>query len=1298
MTAYNCPVCWRVSGRIERGLIEQACQALVRQYPILSAAIRDRDGAPVQSLDAGRRVSVVEEDIASLPGDRVLDRLRDRVRTPFRLDDGPLVRAHLLRRGPDDAYLLFTIHHIAFDGGSFQRFADTFVRVYGELARGARPALRPLAGSFDRFVADERAMLAGPDGARRLAYWRTELGDELPTLCLHRERRQLPTGTAPRGACTEPISGELAAAIRELARDQRAYLSTVFLAVFKALLFRYTGQRDLVVGIPVDMRGAADTDQIGFFVNMVPIRSTASSSQPFASLLAAVQASALGGLAHSYPFPDLVRELGIVTAGRSPVFQAAFVYQGTIGEPSTTAADAALRLDPVEDIFQDGEYELELDVYERRDGFSLRLTYDLASYDPSMMARLLEHYLRLLEAIARDPARPLGDYPLVSDADRAALRGWNATRVDYPGERLVHRGFEAQARRRPDAVALVFDDRRLTYRELDARANQLAHFLRRHGVGPEALVGVCMERSLELVVALLAILKAGGAYVPIDPDHPARRIEFVVGDIAAPVLLVQREFQPKLAGSGATVLCPRSQWDQVAGEPITPPAADLAPHHLAYVIYTSGSTGNPKGCMLPHAAVWNRLSWMQDAYRMTERDRVLQKTPYSFDVSVWEFFWPLMCGAELVVAAPRKHVDPKYLIELIESRRITICHFVPSMLRAFVQALRPGQCASLAKIFASGEALPYALFEEVRAALPAELHNLYGPTEAAVDVTYWHTRPNPERRIPIGQPIANCQIHILDAGLRPLPIGVPGELHIGGAGLARGYLRRPDLTEAKFIANPLDDGDSPRLYKTGDLARWLPDGTVEYLGRLDHQVKIRGFRIELGEIEACLLGHDRVAECAVLAEDDGAGDRRLVAYLVFRDGEAPGVAELRAFVAAALPEYMVPAKLVALTRLPLTSSGKVDRGAIARFERSMAPGEPARERIAPRTPTELALHRMWSQLLATDAIGVHDSFFELGGHSLKVALLVSRIEREFPGASIDQVAFYQRPTIEGLADLIAGGRDRPHELLPQLLASKGPAELSVVCCPYAGAQPIIYQPLATELGRRSDRLSLYAIATPPGTGEGSLATLEQLASACVARILETVTGPIALYGHCTGVFLALEIVRQLEQRGRGVTVLFVGAALPFHWGARLVPVSDLWRAVGDERIHRMMKSWGAPKDAIDPATLAELVHRFRRDARMAFHYGKRPPAGKLATPIVNIVSADDSLTRGYEQRHRRWERHAHTVRLIVLDRGEHYFVGKLADTVADIIVRIHNDHEAMIWRAKPVLAWPSTVHEGGRLG
>jgi amino acid adenylation domain-containing protein len=1291
MTAYNCPVCWRVSGRLDRAIVEQACQALVRQYPILTAAIVDHDGAPRMTLDAARRVSVIEDDICSLAEAEVLDQLRARVRTPFRLDQGPLVRVHILRRGPGDGYLLFTIHHIVFDGGSLRPLGETFHRLYRELVRGERPAIRPLDASFDRFLAAERELVDGPDGARRLAYWRTELDGELPSLCLHREPRPLAPGTAPRGACIERLSGPLGAAIRGLARDQRAYVSTVFLAAFKALLFRYTGQRDAIVGIPVDMRGTGDGEQIGFFVNMVPIRSSTAADQTFASLVAAVQASALRGFAHSYPFADLIRRLGIVAAGRSPVFQAAFAYQGTIGEAPAEAADpGAPRLEPVEDVFQDGEYEVELDVYERGDGFVLRLTYDLAHYDPALMARMVEHYLGLLEAVVRDPARPLGDHALVSDADRARLRTWNATRVDYPGDRLVHRLFEAQVRERPDAVAVVFEAEQLTYRQLDARANQLAHYLRRHGVGPDTLVGVCMERSAELVVALMGILKAGGAYVPIDPDHPARRIEFVVSDIHAPVLLVQREFQSKIRGDGAAVLCLRSQWQQVGAEPSSPPAVDVEPHHLAYVIYTSGSTGNPKGCMLPHAAVCNRLRWMQDCYRMTERDRVLQKTPYSFDVSVWELFWPLMCGAPLVLAAPRRHTDPRYLIELIEAQQITICHFVPSMLRAFVQALRPGRCGSLRQIFASGEALPYALFEDVTAALGAELHNLYGPTEAAVDVTFWRTRANPERRIPIGQPIANCQIHILDANLQLLPIGVPGELHIGGAGLARGYLGRPDLTEAKFIANPFDDADGPRLYRTGDLARWLPDGTIEYLGRLDHQVKIRGFRIELGEIEACLLGHPRVRECAVLAEDDGAGDRRLVAYLVFRDGPPPTVGELREFVGAALPEYMVPAKFVGLTQLPLTSSGKIDRAAIARFERAI---EAPRERVAPRTATEIALHRLWKELLGADAIGVHDSFFELGGHSLKVALMVSRIERELPGAAVDQVAFYKRPTIEGLAELLTAG-DRPRELVPQLLASQRPAELSVICCPYAGAQPIVYHPLAAELARRSDRLALYAVAPPEHGPE----TIEQLAAACVERILETVTGPIALYGHCTGVYLALEITRQLEQRGRSVEALFVAAATPFHWGARLVPVSDLWRLVSDERIHRMMKSWGAPKDAIDPATLAELIRRFRRDARMAFHYGKRPPTGKLAAPIVNVVSADDSLTRGFQHHYHRWERHADTVRLIVLDRGEHYFVGKLADVVADIIVRVHNDPDAMVERAQPVREWPGHAHAGGRLG
>ncbi|MCY1033269.1 amino acid adenylation domain-containing protein [Corallococcus sp. BB11-1] len=1287
MSAYNCPVCFHVKGSVDRARLERTCAALLREFPALSASIQAAEAGLVQSFDVTRRVELQEEDVSALSPDAVIAHLRLRAREPFRLEQGPLLRARLLWRSDREAYVLFTVHHIVFDGNSFRPFRDAFLRLYSLSAGGRSPEPRPPSRAFADFVEQERRLLQGAEGARRLAYWKTRLEGPLPTLALPREHRGAGAPALPRGVCHQPLPGPLSEAVARFVRESKAYPSSFFLAVFKVLLFRLTGQQDAILGLPVDLRsGAGDAQALGFFVNMVPIRTRASSGQSFDAFQREVQSRVLEGLANSHPFAALVRALGLGTTERAPVFQAVFAYQGAIGaEPPPEASHADFAVEMVEEVFQEGEYELSLEVFERARGFVLRFTYDANLYDAALMARCLEQYTRLLEAVMQAPSRPLGHHPLLSEAEREQLlRSWNGPRVTRPTATL-HGLFEAQARQTPDAVAVSFEGQALSYRRLDARANRLARFLQSRGVGPDSLVGVCMERSAELVVALLGILKAGGAYVPIDPEHPEKRISFVVSDIRAPVLLVQPRFQEKFPHAGAAVVSPRELWEDPAEGEEAPVFSAVEPRHLAYVIYTSGSTGNPKGCMVSHGAVHNRLAWMQEQYGLGPADRVLQKTPYSFDVSVWEFFWPLMTGATLVMMPPGRHTDPRAVARTLEAERITVCHFVPSMLRAFVDVLEPGRCASLRCVFASGESLPRPLVERTAALLPgAELHNLYGPTEAAVDVSFWRARPRADHRVPIGQPIANIQLYVLDACLEPMPVGVAGELYIAGVGLARGYLGRAGLTAERFIPNPHDAGASPRMYKTGDLARWLPDGTLEYLGRRDHQVKVRGFRIELGEIESCLLQHAQVSDCAVLAEPDATGERQLVAYLVPREGTAPGVASLRAFVGAELPEHMVPSRFIALQALPLTPSGKVDRAALRRTEGVLGPDGAS---VAPRTRTERVLAEIWKELLGLREVGVTADFFELGGHSLKLAMMATRVEGALPDSRFDPVAFHRQPTIEGLARLLDAGPALERELVPRLLESEGPAELSIICCPYAGADAAVYQPLARELGRRNARIAVYAVAPPPLDTSAELDSVERLAEACVARILERVEGPLGVYGHCTGSFLALEIARRLEASGRTVKVLFVGAAFPFHKAAGLLPVSDLWRWVGDERIHGLMKAWGAPKDDIDSKTLAGMVRRFRRDARMAFAYGKRRRDWRLTAPIVNIVSADDALTKGFRQRYLRWGELTRTVRLVVLKDGEHYFVGKKADVVADIVQQVQAGAAPLVAGTRTIIEW-----------
>jgi amino acid adenylation domain-containing protein len=646
--------------------------------------------------------------------------------------------------------------------------------------------------------------------------------------------------------------------------------------------------------------------------------------------------------------------------------------------------------------------------------------YDQEILDSNVVEKMRNQFLVLLRQIYEKKDKPLAELSVVSEeAKKKLLIEFNETNVDYQLDKCLHEFFEDQVERTPDAVAVVFKGKQLTYRELNRRANQLAHHLRSLGVGPETLVGVYMERSLEMVIGLYGILKGGGAYVPLDPEYPAERISFMLENTQVPVLLTQKHLEQYIPGHSAKLINVDSEWEMIARESEDNLETETKPHNLAYVIYTSGSTGRPKGVMNIHRGICNRLLWMQDAYKLSHADRVLQKTTFSFDVSVWEFFWPLLFGATLVVAEPGGHRDTGYLTKTIVDEDITTMHFVPSMLQVFLEDKDVRACKSLKRVICSGEALPYDLQERFFELLNAELHNLYGPTEAAVDVTYWACqRGSRLRTVPIGRPIANTQTYILDKYMQPVPIGVSGELHLGGVQIARGYLNRPDLTSEKFIPDPFSPEAEARLYKTGDLCRYLPDGNIEYLGRNDFQVKIRGQRIEIGEIESVLAQYPAVREVVVLAREDVPGDKRLVAYIVPKQQSKLDVEELRNSARDKLPSYMVPAAIVLMDAFPLTSSGKVDRRSLPIPERKR---QKDKSYVAPQGELERILAGIWEELLQVDKVGVRDNFFDLGGHSLLLVKMVPKLEKAF-GRKVSIIDLFQRPNIKAMAEFLSDER------------------------------------------------------------------------------------------------------------------------------------------------------------------------------------------------------------------------------------------------------------------------------------
>jgi amino acid adenylation domain-containing protein len=1019
---HNLAAAMRLDGALDAAALRRSLDTILRRHEALRTVFRAAGEEPVQEVVPAAALPLPAIDLAALPAAAQATAARTAAtllaRRPFDLARGPLLRAALLVRGPGEHELVLAWHHIAADGWSLGVLLRELTALYPALARGRRPALPDLPLQVADFARWQRRWLRGAALAPLLEFWLRRLDGEPPPLELPADRPRPPV-LSYRGAHHESVlAAPLAERLAVLGRDGGATPFMTLLAGFAALLHRATGEVDLVLGTPISGRHRRElAGLVGVFINNLVLRLDVAGDPSFRQLLRRVRETALAAYRHQeLPFELLVDARGTARdLSRSPLFQVLFVEQPA---PLAPIELPGLRLAPRELDLGTARFDLALAMAPWDSGWLCTWKYSTDLFDAPTPRRLAGQLGNLLAAAAAAPDLPLSRLAWLSEAERhQVLVAWNDTAATYRPSldgACLHHLIAEQAARTPDAVAVSCGEAALTYRQLGERTARLARHLRGLGVGPEGLVGVAAERSLEMVVALVATLAAGGAYVPLDPDYPRERLRFMLEDAGIAVLLTQDRLAAALPPHRAPVvrLDDEASWE--GGARADRAAPPVLPDHPAYAIYTSGSTGRPKGAAVSHRAIVNRLLWMQEAYRLGPDDRVLQKTPLSFDVSVWEVFWPLITGARLVVAPPGAHRDAAWLARILRDEAITTLHFVPSMLQLFLAGEEvEGACRSVRRVVASGEALSRELAERSFARLgAAALHNLYGPTEAAVDVSFHACRPGGGRRaVPIGRPIANLSLYVLDRQGDPVPAGVAGELHIGGVGLARGYLGRPELTAERFVPGRWC-GPGGRLYRTGDLARFRADGEIEFLGRLDHQVKVRGVRIELGEIEAALARHPGVREAVAVAVREAAGEARLVAFLVPAAEPAPAAAELRAWLRESLPEAMVPAAFVPLPALPLTPSGKVDRRALP------APdfARPEREQPAalPRTPLETRLAAMWQELLRVERIGIHDSFFELGGDSIQGAMFVNRLQQEL-GQIVYVMALFDAPTVAGFA-------------------------------------------------------------------------------------------------------------------------------------------------------------------------------------------------------------------------------------------------------------------------------------------
>ncbi len=1030
---FTIPLLLDLEGPLDPGALQRSLAEIVRRHETLRVVFSESGGRPEPAL-AGAMVDLPRIDLTALPGD-LRNRETERLAAVLAelhvsLERAPLLRGYLIARDERDHRLLIAMHHIAGDDWSTWVLAHDLAALYAADVERRPATLPPLPLQFSDYATWQQEWLAGAEAHDQLAYWQRRLAGSPELLDLPTDRPRPPLQSFAGGLLSTALPPQDAQALLRLALRSNATLFMAILALLDTLLHRYSGQENLSVGASTANRHRSGTQGlIGLFTNTVVLRADLHGEPSFGHLLAQVQETALEGLdRQDFPFDRLVRELRLERRLSHPILTQVFLsFQNIPPLPRQLASGLNLRVHEL----GNGTSKADLTLYLRQEGETFVTAWEYASalFDPPTIARLSGHFQGLLAAAVADPARPISELSLLTVAEEEQIWRWSEGAAAPPRELTLQEMFVAQAARTPTAPAVIAEGRVCSYAELDAQSSLLAGYLRELGVGPEVLVGLCLERSLEMVVALLAVLKAGGAYVPLDPEYPAERLAVISAEAKIQGVLTQGRFLHVLPEPRPEfVIALDGDWPSaVQGSRASGGEAQLGAdgNSLAYVIFTSGSTGHPKGVAIPQRAVVNHMLWMQAAFPLHPGDRVFQKTPFGFDASVWEFYAPLLAGATLVMAKPGGQREPGYLAETIRQQGITILQAVPALLRAMLDDGRLEACRTLRRVFCGGEALSADIQRDFFVALDAELINLYGPTETTIEVSSWLCeRERLNRTALLGRPITNARLQILNPRGELCPIGVPGEICVGGLPVGRGYFGRQQETAARFVPDRFGGERGGRLYHTGDLGRWLPDGTLEFLGRTDHQVKVRGFRVELGEIEAVTASHPAIVEAAVLATG-----QQLLGYVAIRLGTSVEAAGLRDFLRERLPEYMVPAVWMLLEALPHTPSGKVDRQALSGLRPTAAEELPAGE--APRNAVEERLAEIWTQLLGRRAIGVHDNFFDLGGHSLLATQFVSRV-RDFFGVELPVQHLFEAPTIVGLAEIIDSAVDLAAVEIPRI--------------------------------------------------------------------------------------------------------------------------------------------------------------------------------------------------------------------------------------------------------------------------
>jgi amino acid adenylation domain-containing protein len=1167
---YHIVVGLRLTGDLDRPALRRALDQIVARHEALRTTFSQIDGRPIQVIGSAENgFHLLEHDLRQeTDAESELRRLAElEAREPFDLERGPLIRGRLAQMGEDEHRLLVTTHHIVSDGWSMGVLVNELSALYDAYRRGEAAQLPELPIQYADYAAWQRQWLSGEVLERQAEYWKTALAGAPALLEAPADRSRPAVQDYDGKRVRVKLEEGLTCGLKALSRRRGTTLYMTLLAGWAALLGRLSGQEEVVIGTPVANRTRMEIEGlIGFFVNTLALRIDLSGGLTVGELLERVKERALEGQQNQDISFEQVVEIAQTprSLAYAPIFQVMFAWQNA---PEGRLDLPGLAISWMETPQVTTRFDLTLSLQETGQGIFGGLEYATSLYERETVERYLGYWRRLLEGMVEEE-QVVDRLELLSETERRQLlEEWNETEADYPKEKCVHELFEEQVERSPEAVALSYEDEQMSYAELNAQANRLAAHLRDLGVGPDGRVAICMVRSVEMVVALLAVLKAGGAYVPLDPSYPPERLGYMLEDSAPAVLLTHDAALAAPVGRSPALLILNLDGDkrQWAGRSERNPdraSIGLDARSLAYILYTSGSTGKPKGVAISHLSIRNHMEWIREQFTISERDCVLQKTPFTFDASGSEFYAPLFSGGRMVIARPEGHRDTAYLISQIQERQVSLLQVVPSLLSALIDEGTLGGCRTLRAVFCAGEALSEQLQRRLREELAARLVNFYGPTEVTIDATYWEAGAG-EGRVAIGRPVSNTQAYVLGDEMGVMPVGVQGELYLGGAQLARGYLNQAWMTGERFAPNPFGLEPGGRLYRTGDRVRWRSDGNLEFVGRMDEQVKLRGYRIELGEIEATVMRHPGVARCAVVVREDGLENKRLVAYVAPEADVELEMSELREKLREWLPEHMAPSAIVVLDSLPLHSNGKIDRKALSAFE---AVKSTTGTYVAPRNLWEICLAQIWQELLGIERVGVKDNFFQLGGDSLLLVRMAARIQKRINQKLQPQIII-EAGSIERIAQILneqAGETSKSPLVVMQPNGSRHP-----FFCVHPGSGRILgFHSLAQYMGEDQP---FYGIQDPNTLeyheqGEFNHAVPVEEMAASYIEAVKTVQprGPYHLGGWSFGGYVAFEMAQQLVRQGEEVGLLAILDA----WKSE-----DLKRPDDAELLARLCEEW-----------------------------------------------------------------------------------------------------------------------------